>query len=311
MEDLRDILIKKILKYSKEKSKTFFLDCDVGKHTRLENHEVNYMNLGICEQNAVSIAAGLSTNKDNIVIVSSFAEFIMGRCWEQIKHSVVYNKSNATIIGTHSGFSCSEDGASHQCFEDIALALLIPEIEVYSPGFEIECEQIAKHISEKSKTPMYIRLCHGNIQYDTKNMKIFPDYIKRNGKDNTKKLILSTGYITQEVLKAIEELEKLGLSVDLIHIGRFRTINETNIVEELKEYKKIIIVEEHALIGGLNNFINNLCIKYRLNIDIINIYVRDGFGQSGNLDDLRKKAKIDYSTIINIVKKLENKKSDK
>ena len=77
MEDLRDILIKKILKYSKEKSKTFFLDCDVGKHTRLENHEVNYMNLGICEQNAVSIAAGLSTNKDNIVIVSSFAEFIM------------------------------------------------------------------------------------------------------------------------------------------------------------------------------------------------------------------------------------------
>ena len=64
-------------------------------------------------------------------------------------------------------------------------------------------------------------------------------------------------------------------------------------------------------IGGLNNFINNLCIKYRLNIDIINIYVRDGFGQSGNLDDLRKKAKIDYSTIINIVKKLENKKSDK
>lgn len=309
MTDLREILINEIINQLDGQINMYFLDCDVGRHTKLDvknKKYVNYINLGICEQNAISIAAGISSNSQNIAIIASFAEFIIGRCWEQIKHSVVYNNSHAVIIGTHAGFSASEDGASHQCFEDIALVRLIPEIEIYSPAFKSECQWLARRIIQNREKPMYIRLCHGNIEFGMDNMKFQNGYIIKCARV-TKYLVISTGYITQEVLKAIEGNNSLQ-NINIMHIGRLRPVNELEIVKELQKYQHIFIIEEHIALGGISDIIRNICVKYNLLVSLSGIHVKNEFGQSGTLKELRSQAGLSSEKICeNLLKWLEEK----
>lgn len=302
MSDLREILFTEILKAINYDKNIYLLDCDVGKHTKLnilkQSPHIRYINLGICEQNAIGIAAGISSDSKNIAIVSSFAEFIVGRCWEQIKHSVVYNNSHAIIVGTHSGFSSSEDGASHQCFEDISLIMSIAEIEVYCPAFQGECVLLAKYIMKNNLTPMYIKLSHGEVVEDVKKDEIFDGYIKKESQEKNI-LVISTGYITHEVIKAVYSNNMLIQKVSILHMTRLRPINQNLIIGEIKKHKKIITIEEHILTGGLYSIVRNICTENYVSIEINNIAIKEGFGQSGSLEELRRSSELSSDKIYN------------
>lgn len=174
----------------------------------------------------------------------------MGRCWEQIKHSVVYNNSHAVAVGTHAGFSCAEDGASHQCFEDISLIMAIPEIEIYCPGFAQECSILADKIIKNTINPMYIRLSHGLLEeYPADEWMSMDGYIKLENRKSTT-VIISMGVTTQEAVKALRS----GVSVIQDEKGCSAYVGEK---------------EEHISFGGLYSIVTNLCISNKICVKIL------------------------------------------
>ena len=218
MEALRDAFVDELIKLS-ESNRTVVLDCDVGRHTKLNKFKDKYENrfyqIGIAEQNAVSIAAGMAKG-GRIPIVSSFAMFICGRTWEQIRHSVSYNEANVKIFATHSGLSAGEDGGSHQCIEDIALMMSLPNIEVFAPAFPYECRKICSYVIQ-SKKPAYIRVGRNPVDFDINESFSIGDPILL-GNENADVAVISMGEITQEVIKAYEYLKEFKI----IHIGSLR-----------------------------------------------------------------------------------------
>lgn len=170
MEALRDIISEELIKEGKRNKNLIVFDCDMGTHTRIKKFFQEFpeqgFQMGICEQNAISVAAGVS-QCGRVSIVSTFASFLVGRAWEQIRHSVVYNNSNVKLIGTHAGLSDSDDGGTHQCIEDLSLMMCIPRIEVFAPAFKSETIKIMEYILKSGK-PAYIRVGRNEIneEYD-------------------------------------------------------------------------------------------------------------------------------------------------
>ena len=170
MEALRDVISEELIKEGKKNKNLIVFDCDMGTHTRMKNFFKEFpeqsFQMGICEQNAISVAAGVA-QCGRISIVSTFASFLVGRAWEQIRHSVVYNNSNVKLIGTHAGLSDSDDGGTHQCIEDLALMMCIPNIEVFAPAFKSETIKIMEYILKSGK-PAYVRVGRSEIneEYD-------------------------------------------------------------------------------------------------------------------------------------------------
>ena len=259
-----------------------------------------HINCGIAEGNMMSVAAGLAaTGKE--VFASSFAMFAAGRAFEQIRNSIGYPHLNVKIGATHAGISVGEDGATHQCNEDIALMRTIPGMVIINPSDDVEARAAVKAAYEH-QGPVYLRF--GRLAVPVINDR--PDYkfeigkgvVLREGKDVT---IFATGLEVAEALVAADLLEADGIHAKVINIHTIKPLDKELVVAAAKETGKVVTVEEHSVIGGLGSAICDV-LSAEAPTKVMKIGVNDTFGESGPAIELIKKYGLDGESIYKKVK---------
>ena len=259
-----------------------------------------HIDCGIAECNMVGIAAGLST-VGKIPFVSSFAMFAAGRAFEQVRNSVGYPHLNVKIGATHAGITVGEDGASHQCNEDIALMRTIPGMVVMCPSDDVEA-RAAVRAAVEYEGPVYIRF--GRAAVPVINDK--PDYkfeigkgtVVREGKDVT---IVATGICVDSALGAAEKLAADGIDAEVVNICTIKPLDEAIIIESAKKTGKVVTVEEHSVIGGLGSAVCD-CLSANLPTPVKKIGMQDVFGESGSAAALVAKYGLDAEGVYKSVK---------
>ena len=278
-----------------ENPKGVVLDADLAAATKTgvfkKAYPDRHIDCGIAECNMVGIAAGLATT-GKIPFVSSFAMFAAGRAFEQVRNSVGYPHLNVKIGATHAGITVGEDGASHQCNEDIALMRTIPGMVVMCPADDIEAKAAVKAAAEYVG-PVYMRF--GRAACPVINDR--PDYKFEIGKgtvlrEGTDLTIVATGICVGNALEAAELLAAEGVSAEVINICTIKPLDEELIVNSAKKTGKVVTAEEHSVIGGLGSAVcDALCKAYP--VPVLKIGMQDTFGESGSAAALVEKYKLD------------------
>ena len=259
-----------------------------------------HIDCGIAECNMVGIAAGLSTT-GKIPFVSSFAMFAAGRAFEQVRNSVGYPHLNVKIGATHAGITVGEDGASHQCNEDIALMRTIPGMVVMVPSDDVEAKEAVKAAIEYVG-PVYIRFGRAAVPVinDTPDYKfeIGKGVVKREGTDVT---LVANGICVYQAMDAAEMLAKDGISTKVVNIHTVKPLDEDLIVASAKETGKVVTIEEHSVIGGLGSAVCD-CLSAKCHTPVCKIGMQDVFGESGSAMELVHKYGLDAEGIYKQVK---------
>lgn len=301
----REAYGKALSQLTKENKNIIVLDADLSKSTKTcdvkASSPESFYNMGIAEANMVGVAAGLaSTGK--IVFASSFAMFLAGRAFEQIRNSVAYTNLNVKLCATHSGISVGEDGASHQAIEDLALMRSIPNMKVFSPCDEKETEEIIKYVAN-CDGPSYVRL--GRLAVDSVNSSNYKfEFGKgvtlREGNDCT---IITTGSMVQVSLEAQQKLKSEGINVRVINLHTIKPIDTEIILKAAKETGKIVTVEEHNVVGGLGSAVSEVICENHPSL-VKKIGINDIFGQSGKPEELFKEYGLTSDKIVKTVKSI-------
>lgn len=294
-----------LLELAKTYDNILVLDADLAKATKtdifMKAYPDKFFDCGIAECNMMGIAAGLATC-GNLVFASSFAMFAAGRAYEIIRNSIGYPNINVKIAATHAGISVGEDGATHQCCEDIALMRTIPGMSVINPADHFETVEAVKYAA-KHYGPVYIRLGRLPIEsFNDDNYKFeFGKGVElKQGNDAT---IIATGLMVKEALDAHDKLKQKGINARVINIHTIKPIDKDIIIKAAKETKAIITIEEHSIIGGLGSAVSEVVVKnYPVKMDIIG--VEDIFGMSGPALELLEKFNLTSNEIVNRVCKI-------
>lgn len=285
------------------------LDADLAEATKTgvfkKAFPDRHIDCGIAEGNMVGVAAGLATT-GKIPFVSSFAMFAAGRAFEQVRNSVGYPHLNVKIGATHAGITVGEDGASHQCNEDIALMRTIPGMVVMCPADDVEAKAAVMAAAEY-EGPVYLRF--GRAACPVINDR--PDYHFEIGKgtvvrEGTDLTIVATGICVGNALEAAEMLAAEGVSAEVINICTIKPLDEDIIIKSAKKTGKIVTAEEHSVIGGLGSAVcDAVCKSYP--VPVMKIGMQDVFGESGSAGALLEKYKLDSKGIYGQIKEfLEN-----
>ena len=259
-----------------------------------------HIDCGIAECNMMGIAAGLAAT-GKIPFASSFAMFAAGRAFEQVRNSIAYPKLNVKIGATHAGISVGEDGATHQCNEDIALMRTIPGMVVINPSDDVEAKAAVRAAIEH-EGPVCLRF--GRLAVPVINEK--PDYkfelgkgvVLREGKDVT---IIATGLPVSECLAAADKLAAEGIDAKVINIHTIKPLDEELVLAAAKETGKVVTVEEHSVIGGLGSAVCDV-LSEKCPTKVMKIGIEDTFGESGPAVELVKKYGLDADSIYAKVK---------
>ena len=259
-----------------------------------------HINCGIAESNMIGVAAGLAAT-GKVPFASSFAMFAAGRAFEQVRNSVGYPKLNVKIGATHAGISVGEDGATHQCNEDIALMRTIPGMVVLNPSDDVEAKA-AVYAAYEHQGPVYLRF--GRLAVPVINDR--PDYkfemgkgvVLREGKDIT---LIATGLPVAETLEAAEMLAKDGIDAKVINIHTIKPLDEELVIAAAKETGKVVTIEEHSVIGGLGSAVCNV-LSENAPTKVMKIGVNDTYGESGPAVELIKKYGLDAESIYKKIK---------
>ena len=280
------------------------LDADLAGATKTSTFKKafpdRHIDCGIAEANMTGIAAGLSTC-GKIPFVSSFAMFAAGRNFEQVRNSIGYPHLNVKIGATHAGITVGEDGASHQCLEDIALMRTIPGMTVIVPSDDIEAKAAVMAAAE-TEGPFYMRF--GRAAVPVINDR--PDYKFEVGKavvvkDGTDMVIFANGVCVAEALGAAEKLAADGINAAVVNVHTVKPIDQDTILEFAKKTNKVFTVEEHSVIGGLGSAVCDvLSENYPVKVKKIGVY--DRFGKSGPAGALMKEFQLDAEGIYNQIK---------
>lgn len=264
------------------------LDADLAAATKTsifaEEYPERFFDCGIAEGNMIGVAAGLAA-AGKLPVAASFAMFATGRAFEQIRNSVAYPELNVKIAGSHAGISTGEDGATHQCLEDIGIMRTIPNMVVLNPADHWEMKAATKAALEH-RGPVYIRL--GRLAVDSFNdpetyeFELGKGITMQDGEDIT---VIATGLCVLEAKKACEELRAEGKSVRLINIHTIKPIDRELVLKAAKETGRIITVEEHNVIGGLGDAICEVT-SAECPVPVRRIGVYDRFGYSGPAKEL-------------------------
>ena len=259
-----------------------------------------HIDCGIAECNMVGIAAGLATT-GKIPFVSSFAMFAAGRAFEQVRNSVGYPKLNVKIGATHAGISVGEDGATHQCNEDIAIMRTIPGMTIICPADDVEARAAVKAAAEYVG-PVYMRFGRLAVPVinDEANYKfeIGKGITLKEGKDVT---IIATGLEVNESLEAAKLLEADGISAEVINIHTIKPLDKELVVASAKKTGKVVTVEEHSVIGGLGGAVAE-ALSEEAPTKMLRIGMMDKFGQSGPAKALIEYYGLDGKSIYEKVK---------
>ena len=280
------------------------LDADLAEATKTgifkKAFPERHIDCGIAESNMVGIAAGIaSTGK--VPFCSSFAMFAAGRAFEQVRNSVGYPHLNVKIGATHAGISVGEDGASHQCNEDIALMRTIPGMTIINPSDDVEAKA-AVEAAYKMDGPVYLRF--GRLAVPVINDN--PDYkfeigkgvVLKEGKDLT---IIATGLEVNESLEAAKKLAEDGIDAEVINIHTIKPIDADLIVKSASKTGKVVTVEEHSIIGGLGGAVAEV-LSEKCPTKMLRIGVKDTFGESGPAVKLLEKYELDAAGIYKQIK---------
>ena len=280
------------------------LDADLAAATKTgifkKAYPDRHIDCGIAECNMVGIAAGLAS-VGKIPFVSSFAMFAAGRAYEQGRNSVGYPQLNVKIGATHAGITVGEDGATHQCNEDLALMRTIPGMVVMCPSDDVEAKAAVRAALEY-QGPVYIRF--GRAAVPVINDK--PDYkfeigkgtVVREGSDVT---IVATGICVDSALGAAEKLAAEGVSAEVVNICTIKPLDEKIIIDSARKTGKVVTVEEHSVIGGLGSAVCD-CLSANLPTPVKKIGMQDVFGESGSASALVAKYGLDAEGVYKSVK---------
>lgn len=263
-----------------------------------------FYDCGIAEQNMMSIAAGIAATGKK-VFASSFAMFASGRAFEQVRNSIGYPHLNVVIGATHAGISVGEDGATHQCCEDIALMRTIPGMTVINPADDTEA-RLAVFAAYEHNGPVYIRfgrLAVPVVFGDDYKFEIGKGVTLKDGNDIT---VIASGLMVGESLKAYDMLQEKGVSARIINMPTIKPIDEEIIIKAAKETGKIVTVEEHSVIGGLGSAVCDV-VCANCPVPVIKIGVNDTFGHSGPAVELLKNFGLSAENIVDTVLKALNK----
>ena len=280
------------------------LDADLAAATKTgifkKKYPERFFDCGIAECNMIGVAAGLATC-GKIPFAASFAMFSAGRAFEQVRNSVGYPKLNVKVVGSHAGISVGEDGATHQCCEDIALMRTIPGMVILNQSDHYEMKAAVRAAIEH-KGPCYIRL--GRLAVESINNG--DDYRFELGKgitlcEGTDVTIVATGLMVAEAVKAAKALEAEGIRAEVINIHTIKPLDEELILASAKKTGRVVTVEEHNIIGGLGEAVSAV-LSEKCPTPVTRIGVNDVFGHSGPAVDLLKEFGLSAEHIAEVVR---------
>lgn len=271
-----------LVELGKERDDFLVLDADLAAATQTgmfkKAFPERFYDCGIAEANMMSIAAGIAATGKK-VICSSFAMFAAGRAFEQVRNSIGYPHLNVIIGATHAGISVGEDGATHQCCEDIALMRTIPGMTVINPADATEAKKAVKAALELDG-PVYMRfgrLAVPVIFGDDYSFEIGKGVQLKDGSDVT---VIATGLMVNEALGAYELLKNEGINARIINMHTIKPLDKEIVLKAAKETGAIVTAEEHSVIGGLGSAVSEtVCEEYP--VPVVKLGVYDTFGHSG------------------------------
>lgn len=264
-----------------------------------------FFNMGIAEQDMIGTAVGLATT-GKIPFVSTFAIFAVGKPWEQIRQSIANPAINVKIVASHAGITVGEDGASHQCIEDIGIMRVLPNMTVIIPADGIETGKAVKAIVDY-QGPVYMRLSRMRfpVIYDESyDFKIAKGNVLRKGKDVT---IFATGFMVSQSLKATDQLEAEGISAQLINISTIKPIDQELIIKASQATGAVVTAEEHSTIGGLGSAVAEVLSEHCPTL-MKRIGIKDQPGTSGSPAELLDHYQLNPQHIISAVKEVLQQK---
>ena len=279
----RDAYGQALVELGNEREDLVVLDADLAAATKTgtfkKAHPDRFFNAGIAEGNMMSIAAGLAS-AGKLVFASSFAMFAAGRAFEQIRNSIGYPHLNVKIGATHAGVSVGEDGATHQCCEDIGVMRTIPGMVILNPADGAEAKAAVRAAAEWDG-PVYLRFGRLAVPvFNEENM----EFVIGKGKElvaGTDVTVIATGLLVNEALIAAEQLKAEGISVRVINMATIKPIDKEIILKAAAETGAIVTAEEHNIIGGLGSAVAEVLVESGKPVPMLRVGVEDTFGRSG------------------------------
>jgi transketolase len=263
------------------------LDADLSSSTKTslfaKKFPHRFFNMGVAEQNMMGTAAGLASC-GKTVFASTFAIFATGRCWEQVRYNIAFNKLNVKIVATHGGITVGPDGGSHQCAEDIAIMRVLPGMRVVVPMDGREMQEVIKAVAALPG-PFYVRASRVKfplILGEDYTFTLGKGIVLREGNDVS---LIGTGLMVSQCLEAAEMLSRQGISARVVNISTIKPIDQELLIDCASSTGGIVVAEEHSVIGGLGSAVAEV-IAEKCPTSVCRIGVQDAFGLSGNADEL-------------------------
>ena len=298
-----------LARIGKENTNIIVLDADLSKSTKTDTFKAacpeRFFNVGIAEQNLISVGAGLAA-AGKIPFVSSFAMFATGRAFEQIRNSVCYPKLNVKVCATHAGITVGEDGATHQSLEDISCMRTLPNMTVVVPADERETEAVIEWAATY-EGPVYVRLGRAGVDDVTaEGYKFVPGKSTTlvEGSDVT---IIACGALVGPAVEAAKLLGQSNVSARVINMASIKPIDVDAIIKAADETGAIVTAEEHNIIGGLGSAVSEVVVANKP-VPMEFVGVQDTFGESGTPKELMAKYGLTAKDIVEAVKRVITRK---
>lgn len=259
-----------------------------------------FIEIGVAEQNLVTVASGLA-RAGKIPFTSSYAAFSPGRNWEQIRTTIALNDQAVKVVGSHAGVSVGPDGATHQMLEDIALMRVLPNMIVICPGDSIEAEKATRLIAENGK-PTYIRLAREKtpvFSVGDSPFEIGKAYVLRDGGDVS---LMGTGTMTYQLLVAAKILAEQGIEAQVVHVPTVKPLDNDVILASARHTGRVVTAEEAQIAGGFGGAVAEL-LGEQLPTPLLRIGMKDRFGESGTANELIEHFGLSGSRVAEDVKK--------
>lgn len=296
----RDAYGKALVELGGINDKIVVLDADLAAATKTgmfkKAYPDRFFDSGIAESNMMGVAAGLATT-GYTVFASTFAMFAAGRAYEQVRNSIAYPHLNVKIGATHAGISVGEDGASHQCCEDIALMRVIPGMVIINPADDIEA-RAAVFAAAEYEGPVYMRfgrLAVPRIFDESYKFELGKAVTLREGSDVT---IIATGLMVNEAIEAAKALADEGISAEVINIHTIKPLDKEAIIRSATKTGAVVTAEEHSIIGGLGGAVAEALCESGKPVPVVRLGVNDVFGRSGPAVELLHIYGLDAQNIV-------------
>lgn len=296
----RDAYGKALVELGGINDKIVVLDADLAAATKTgmfkKAYPDRFFDSGIAESNMMGVAAGLATT-GYTVFASTFAMFAAGRAYEQVRNSIAYPHLNVKIGATHAGISVGEDGASHQCCEDIALMRVIPGMVIINPADDIEA-RAAVFAAAEYEGPVYMRfgrLAVPRIFDESYKFELGKAVTLREGNDVT---IIATGLMVNEAIEAAKALADEGISAEVINIHTIKPLDKEAVIRSAAKTGAVVTAEEHSIIGGLGGAVAEALCESGKPVPVVRLGVNDVFGRSGPAVELLHIYGLDAQNIV-------------